>query len=164
MSGVNLTGTDAANYNLITPTNPTADITARSLTVTADASDKVYDGNNTASVTYSDNRVFGDVLTVSGSAAFDNKHVGSGKSVTVSGISLAGADAANYSVNTSASDTANISARTLSLDLTGDNRVYDGTTDATVSVADDRAAGDNIALTVRRRSAIRTWATEKPSV
>ena len=106
LSGVNLTGTDAANYNLITPTNLTADITARSLTVTADASDKVYDGNNTASVTYSDNRVSGDVLTVSGSAAFDNKHVGSGKSVTVSGISLAGADAANYSVNTSASDTA----------------------------------------------------------
>ena len=146
LSGVNLTGTDAANYNLITPTNPTADITARSLTVTADASDKVYDGNNTASVTYSDNRVSGDVLTVSGSAAFDNKHVGSGKSVTVSGISLAGADAANYSVNTSASDTANISARTLTLTLTGDNRVYDGTTDATVSVADDRVAGDNIAL------------------
>ena len=34
LSGVSLSGTDAANYNLLTPTNPTADITARDLTLT----------------------------------------------------------------------------------------------------------------------------------
>ena len=87
-----------------------------------------------------------DVLSVTGTASFANKNVGTGKTVTASSISLSGTDAGNYTVNTSATDTADITTRTLTVNLTGDNRVYDGTTDATISSTDDRVSGDNLAL------------------
>ena len=108
---MSVTGTDAGNYNVLTPTNPTADITARSLTITIAAANKVYDGNTNASVTYADNRVDSDVLSVTGTASFANKNVGTGKTVTASNISLSGTDAGNYTVNTSATDTADITTR-----------------------------------------------------
>ena len=54
-------------------------------------------------VTLGDNRISGDVLTLaSTSASFADKNVGTGKTVSVTGISLSGTDAANYSFNTSA--------------------------------------------------------------
>ena len=97
VTGISLLGSDAGNYSVASTGSTTANITARSLTVTADASDKVYDGNTTASVTYSDNRISGDDVSVSGTATFDNENVGSGKTVSISGISLSGDDAGNYS-------------------------------------------------------------------
>jgi hypothetical protein len=48
--------------------------------------------------------------------------------VSVIGISLTGADAANYTPNTAATATADIIARSLSVSATGINKVYDGTT------------------------------------
>ena len=47
------------------------------------------------------------------SASFANKNVGTAKSISVSGISVTGTDAANYSANTTASATADITARSL---------------------------------------------------
>jgi hypothetical protein len=41
----------ASNYTISTGQTTTADITAKTLTATASASNKVYDGNTTASVT-----------------------------------------------------------------------------------------------------------------
>jgi len=55
--------------------------------------DKAGDGTTTATVTPSDNRISGDVFAVSDVALFADKNVGSAKAVTVSGISLTGADA-----------------------------------------------------------------------
>ena len=79
------------------------------LAVTFTAASKVYDGNTTASLSSTDNRLGGDVLTVSASGNFTDKNVGTGKTVTVSGVSLSGADANNYTVSTSSiSTTANI--------------------------------------------------------
>src|SRR5207244_466114 len=94
---------------------------------------KVYDGTATATVTLSDNRVAGDVFTDSfTTATFNNKNVGTGKTVSVSGISISGTDAGNYTFNTTASTTANITARALTVSATADNKVYDGTTSATI--------------------------------
>src|SRR5205814_773257 len=108
------------------------DITARSLTVTATGVNKVYDGTTAATVTLADNRLAGDSLTTSyASATFATKNVGTNKSVTVSGISLTGPDAGNYTANTTAS-------------ATGVNKAYDGTTSATVSLSDNRIAGDGL--------------------
>jgi hypothetical protein len=62
-------------------------------------------------VTLSDNRVAGDVFTTSyTSASFADKNVGTGKTVSVSGITISGADAGNYTFNTTATATADITA------------------------------------------------------
>ena len=141
--GLSLSGADAANYSFNTTATTTADITAKILTITATGINKAYDGNTTATVTLSDNRVSGDVFTDSySSAAFSDKNAGTGKTVSVSGISISGADAANYSFNTTATTTADITAKILTITATGINKAYDGNTTATVTLSDNRTSGD----------------------
>src|SRR5205814_6311335 len=125
VSGISISGTDAGNYTFNTTASTTANITAQALTLTVTATgvDKVYDGTTTATVILSDNRVGGDVFTDSyTSASFANKNAGTGKAVGVGGISISGADAGNYSFNTTASTTASITARALVITATGVNR------------------------------------------
>jgi len=142
-TGLVLTGADAGNYTVNSTAMTTANITQRPLTVTAAGVNKVYDGTTTATVTFSDNRIVGDSLTVSGTASFANKVVGTAKPVTVTGIGISGADAANYSLsNTTASTSANITARPLTVSATGVDKVYDGNSTATVALSDNRVAGD----------------------
>ena len=142
VSGLTISGTDAGNYTLTQPA-ATANITAASLTVSATGVNKVYDGTTNATVTLTDNRVAGDVLTTSyTTASFADKTVGTGKTVSVSGISVTGTDASNYTFNTTTTTTANITARALTVSATGVNKVYDGTTTATVTLSDNRVAGD----------------------
>src|SRR6185436_11114881 len=91
----------------------------------------------------SDDRVAGDVFTDSYTAAsFSDKNVADGKLVSVSGIAITGTDAGNYTFNTTASTTADITARALTVSASGINKVYDGNADATVNLSDDRVAGD----------------------
>src|SRR6266487_980691 len=146
VSGLSLSGADAANYQLAsTSASTTANIAARSLTVTATGINKVYNGTTSVTVTLSDNRVAGDSLTTSyTSASFADKNVGTAKTVSVSSISISGTDAPNYSANTSATTTADITARSLTVSATATNKVYDGSTTATVTLADDRLAGDSL--------------------
>src|SRR5207237_732680 len=113
------------------------------LTISAHGVNKVYDGTTAATVTLSDNRVSGDVFTDSyTTATFDTKNVGAAKPVSVSGIAISGTDAGNYSFNTTASTTADITARALVISAQGVNKVYDGTTAATVTLTDNRVSGD----------------------
>ncbi|MBI2772711.1 MAG: filamentous hemagglutinin N-terminal domain-containing protein [Burkholderiales bacterium] len=161
VSGISATGTDAANYSVATSASTTANITARSLTVGATGQSKVYDGATGATVSYTDNRVAGDVLTVTGTGNFANKNVGTGKAISVTGISLGGTDSGNYSVNTTASTAADITARALSVTATGQNRTYDGTTAATVTLADNRVAGDVLTLGASASFADKNVATGK---
>ena len=124
VSGISISGTDAANYTANTTASTTADITARSLAVSATGVNKVYDGTTNATVTLSDNRVAGDSLTTSyTSASFADKNVGTAKTVSVSGIAVSGTDAANYTANTTASATANITAKGLTVSgITANNK------------------------------------------
>lgn len=152
ISGLTISGASAANYSLTQPT-ATASITSRSLTVTAKGVNKVYDGTTNATVTLSDNRVSGDVLTASyANASFTNKAVGAGKPVNVSGIAISGTDAANYALAaTTASTTANITAATLTVSgITAANKVYDGKTTATLNTTGAALsgviAGDTVTL------------------
>ena len=116
VSGITISGADAGNYTFNASATTTADITARALTVTATGVNKVYDGTTTATVTLSDNRVAGDVLADSyTTASFADKNVGTGKTVTVSGITISGTDAGNYTFNTTATTTADITARALTV-------------------------------------------------
>jgi hypothetical protein len=113
-TGFALGGSKASNYVLAsTSATTTANITTRALLVSATGVNKVYDGTTTATVTLSDNRVSGDDFTDSyASATFSDPNVGTGKTVTVTGISISGTDATNYLANTTATTTADITAAT----------------------------------------------------
>jgi hypothetical protein len=142
-----LSGTDALDYILVQPTGLTASITPRSLTVSAAGINKVYDASTAATVTLTDNRIAGDVLTVTSNDAFLDKNVGSGKYVSVSGIVISGADAFDYTVNTNTATSANITKASLAVGAVGVTKVYDATTGATVILADTPFAGDSVQAT-----------------
>ena len=124
----------------------------RTLTPQITASNKNYDGTTSATIL---TRTFTSALTVTedvsvtgGTATFASKTVGTGKTVTAIGLSLSGTAAAKYVLSsTSATTTANITARSLTVTASGENKVYDGTTAATVTLADNRIAGDVLTTT-----------------
>ena len=131
------------------------DISPRELTVAAvAAASKVYDGGVAATV---DRVTLGGVLgadAVSASATgnFDDRNVGIGKPVIVSAFALAGADAGNYRLAAhAAATTASITPRSLVAGgAVAADKVYDGTTLATVSGALDLGglvAGDLVSAT-----------------
>ena len=112
-SGLYLTGADAANYsvNITATATNTVTITPRTLVISATASSKKYDGTTTATVTLRDNRVTGDLITLSYAAAdFASATIGTGKTVTVTAITATGADAANYIFVNTVTTTASITA------------------------------------------------------
>ena len=143
VSGISISGTDAGNYTFNTTTSTTANITPFSLTVTATGMNKTYNGNTAATVTLSDNRFTGDMFTDSYTGAtFSDKNVANGKTVSVSGISISGTDAGNYTFNSTASTMANITPASLTVTATGVNKTYNGNTTATVTLSDNRVLND----------------------
>ncbi len=147
VSGLTLSGAKAGNYQLSSTTvnGAVGVITKRDLIVSATGSNKVYDGNTTAAVTLTDNRIEGDVFTDTYAAAnYSDKNVGTGKTISVTGISIGSSTAANnYNLtNTTATTTGNITKRDLIVSATGSNKVYDGNTTAAVTLTDNRIAGD----------------------
>jgi hypothetical protein len=160
--GLTVSGTDAANYNLSQPTT-SANVTPAPLTVTAAAADKVYDGTSTASATLSDNRVGGDSFSLSyTAAAFTDKHVGNGKTVNVTGIAVTGADAANYSANTTATSLASISPATLTGTVADQGRLYgQGNPTLTVNYA-GFVSGDNAGVLTGTLNISTSAATNSP--
>ena len=117
INGLGLSGQDAANYVLASNiASTTADITRASLIVSVTAASRVYDTTTGASVTLSDNRIGNDQLAFSTNGAkFSDKNAGMGKTVTVGGIAISGVDAGNYTVNGTASATANIAQAALTV-------------------------------------------------
>ncbi|MDR3492316.1 MAG: YDG domain-containing protein, partial [Gammaproteobacteria bacterium] len=141
--GLGLTGTDAANYTFNNTASTTANITPYALTISASGINKVYDAGTGATVNLSDNRLGSDVLSTSyGAASFADKNVANGKAVSVIGLGLTGADAANYTFNNTASTTANITPYALTISASGVNKVYDAGTGATVNLSDNRLGSD----------------------
>jgi hypothetical protein len=126
-------GADVGNYSITDQASTPANITPFALTVSAAGVNKVYDATTTATVNLSDNRFAGDMLTAAGSATFSDKNVATGKTVTATGLALAGADAANYTVNTTATTTADITALGITGSITAANKTYDATTAATIT-------------------------------
>lgn len=107
------------------------------------ANNKVYDGNTSATIAANSLPLVGvaggdEVTIASLTIEFDDKNVETGKTVGITAITLGGADASTYTVDLNdaltPTTTANITAVTLTVTgLMGDNKVYDGTTDATAS-------------------------------
>ncbi len=161
VSGIALTGDDAGNYLLRTPTaTTTGRIDPRPLAVSGVAAvNRVYDGTVNVVVNVSDaavdlsNRVGNDDVavqipvegTVVGTMA--NKAVGTGKAVTVPGLTLTGTEALNYTLNAANGVTVDISRKDLTVVYTGVDRVYDGSTYATVTGASaDIIPGDQVSF------------------
>ncbi|RJG05293.1 filamentous hemagglutinin N-terminal domain-containing protein [Noviherbaspirillum cavernae] len=134
----------AGNYQLAsTSATTTADIGKATVTVTgATANNKTYDGGTSATLSNIgtlSGLVGGEALSLSQTgAAFADKNAGSGKTVTLTGYSLAdgaGGLAGNYQLaSTSATTTADIGKATVTVTgAVADNKTYDGSTAATLS-------------------------------
>ncbi|UCJ18861.1 filamentous hemagglutinin N-terminal domain-containing protein [Pseudomonas sp. MM211] len=139
-SGIALTGDEANNYAFDTDAQiGTADIDRKTLTATADVANKTYDGTTTADLSNISliGIVDGDeskVNTSGGTGAFIDKNAGQDKSVTGSGIALAGDEANNYAFDTDAQiGTADIDRKTLTATADVANKTYDGSTVADLS-------------------------------
>ena len=142
ITNITLGGVDRNNYTVAENSQNTtsAAITAREVTVSGiTAADKVYDGNTTATLDCSKatftGMVAGDGLTVSSATGtFENENVSTGKTVTITNITLGGADKDNYSLDSApVTATAAITAKTLTnVNVSGVTvtKVYDGTTSA----------------------------------
>ena len=132
-------GADVNNYTITDQASTTADVTTKSLTATASAANKVYDASNTATTTLTLSGFIGtETVTSTNSSTFNNKNVGTGKTVTVNSITLAdgsnGGLASNYSISTGQTTTANVTAKPLSVSgITTSNKTYDGNTVATLN-------------------------------
>src|SRR2546430_7299158 len=75
-------------------------------------------------------------------ALFPTRRSSDLKPVTVTGISISGTDAGNYTANTSTTATADITPRTLLVTATAHNNGHGGTTAAVAHLNDDRVSGD----------------------
>ena len=83
-------GADVSNYSVTDQSSTTADITAKALTVTASVSNKTYDATNSATATLTLSGLIGsETLSTINTSTFNNKNVGTGKTVTVNSITLA---------------------------------------------------------------------------
>ena len=120
---------------------------------------KTYDGTTTATLSSGNYQLSGvvghDRVVLNGPiiGTYDTKDVGTGKTVSVSGLSLSGADAGNYllSNGSAAAPVGVIVAKPLAVTgITAQNRVYDGTTSATINtsaaVLSGAISGDDVSL------------------
>jgi hypothetical protein len=134
-TGYGLSGAAAGNYSLSQPT-VSADITAKGLTVAgAVATSRAYDGDT--NVVVSGGSLAGvlgaDGVTLGGTPAgtVASAAVGTSKVVTVTGYSISGAAAGNYTVAQPTDVTVNITPKALSITApTIVSKVFDGTTTA----------------------------------
>ncbi|PHQ32232.1 YDG domain-containing protein [Rhodopirellula bahusiensis] len=126
ITGLNLTGTDSANYVLASTTdNSSADITPLAINVIGlTGNDKIYDATTKATLsgTATVAALGADDVEVQGSAiaSFDDKNVGSSKSIVVDGLTLTGDDANNYSINQPTGLTADITPAPLTITANND--------------------------------------------
>jgi phosphotransferase system IIA component len=153
VTGTSLTGTQAGNYTLTQQTGLTANITPKALSVSGlSASNKIYDATTAATLTgtaalqtaeapgagtTSDGKPYtGDTVSIGGtpSGTFASKDVANGIAVTISGNTIGGAQAGNYTIIQQAGLTANITPKALTVSgLSASNKTYDATTTATLT-------------------------------
>jgi autotransporter-associated beta strand protein len=140
----------ATNYSFPSElfTNGTLTVAVAALKPSIAASDKVYDSTTSVSLTASNlaGVLPGDAVTLQvGSAGFGDKTVGTGKTVTASGLTLGGANAADYILSaTTATTTASITAASLTVKATAEDKTYDGTAVETSITLTDTPYGADV--------------------
>lgn len=160
ISGLTLTGTNANRYTLAAEgqqTSTTASITPKTITVTSgiSASNKTYDGNTNATLVCTsatfDGKISSDVLSVTGTGAFADKNVGEGKAVTISGLTLSGTSAGNYTLATSgnqSSTNANIEQLEATLSWGDTDLTFTGSAQAPTCTVGNLISPDECTVTV----------------
>ncbi|WP_018264822.1 two-partner secretion domain-containing protein [Methylosinus sp. LW4] len=130
-------------------------IAPKAITISSAVADKVYDGATSATLV--SGVANGGLVGLVGnqtlninytSAAFADKNAGTGKTVNIAytlADGASGGKASNYSV--AKTTTATIGQKPITATVAGQNKVYDGTTDDTISWAlPGTVAGDSLAL------------------
>ena len=130
-SQIKLNGTKADKYALVSAfSTTTATIIPKHIDAAVTVADKTYDRTTTAKVTDCNlvGIVGGDTVTCSTSSAnFSDANAGTNKTVTATGITLAGTDAGNYTLmNTTATTTADILKAPATVTLTNISQTYTG--------------------------------------
>ena len=160
-----LTGADAANYEYDAGIGNTlqlaaaADITPKALTVTGlTGMTRTYDGTTTVTLDQSFAGLNGvilgdDVSLATALGAYADKNAGNGKIITVTGLSLSGAEAGNYTVSvTPGTVTGDVEKAVITAvsGLSAQSKVYDGgdaaTLDASGAVLTGFVSGDDLTL------------------
>jgi len=120
-------------------TTYTVTITAKHITGAFTASNKTYNGDNSATVLTRtlNGTVVGDDVTLSGgTATFSDANVANGKTVTLTGATLIGAKASSYVLDSVATTTANITQANLTITADDISKAY-GATDPTLTASYD---------------------------
>jgi len=165
-TGYGLSGSQAGNYSLTQPTL-SANITPKPLKVIGlTANNKIYDGTTAATVSGTASLVgviTGDAVSLAGTPVlqFASANVGTGIAITASGYALSGNQAGNYTLTQPTALTANITRKALTISgAMVANKVYDGTTVATVSFAGANLSGvlANDEVSLSAKDAIGTFA------
>jgi hypothetical protein len=127
------------------------------------ANDKTYDGTVAATGAIGlTGVVAGDAVSAAGTYAFADKTAATGKTVTASGVTLAGGDAGNYSLASVSTDTADILKKSVTGALSANDKTYDGTVVATGSIGlTGVLAGDAVSASGGYAFADRNAATDK---
>jgi trimeric autotransporter adhesin len=137
-TGFTLSGADAGNYRLgSTSATSTGTITRKAVDVGIAAADKTYDRSRAATLTsgptLSGVRPGDDVEVEVGPAGATFADATAGTHDVTAPLVVAGAQAGNYTVPTSATDRAEITAKAVSAAFTVTTRRYDGTTAAGIA-------------------------------
>ena len=135
-------GNSGNNYAVTFANNTTGVITAKTLTVTGiTANNKTYDTTTAATLNTGSAAlvgvVTGDNITLNTGAAtgtFASTNVGTGITVTVSGLTITGTDAGNYSL-TEPTTTANITQATPTVMVAGGPFTYNGNAQTATATA-----------------------------
>ncbi len=139
ISGYSIAGTNSGNYTLSQPTGLTGNITPATLTITGiSINNKVFDNTTSATITGTPNLVGviagGVTLGGSPSATFNTAAVGTSKPITLSGYSISGANAGNYSLTQPTGLTANITQKPITIvGISINDKVFDNTPSATIA-------------------------------
>ncbi len=135
-------GNGGNNYTVSTATNNTGVITRAPVTANIGAANKPYDGTTTAAITGCS---LSGVLTVdtgnvtcnASGATFVSANAGTW--TVTAAVSLAGGSSGNYALTSAAASTsATITQIPLTVTATGVKKDFDGTTNATVTLSDNR--------------------------
>ncbi len=128
-------GNGGLNYS-VTSSSASGTITPAPLTVTAQADNRVYNGTNNSAVAPVVTGTTYDAVGTNASQVYDNKNVGSGKTLTASGLLMNdGNSGANYAISYVANTSGVITPAALAINAVTDSKVYDATTGSSGVVA-----------------------------
>jgi uncharacterized protein YjdB len=157
-----VTATGAGNYT--GTKEQTFTIGKLTLTATGIASDKTYNGTNTASVGLTlTNKVGTDDVSLVATAVFADANVGNGKTVTVQSITLDGADKGNYNAPDPASITgitANITVADYTYTIQATQSIAGGSTTSAIA-APASGTGVTVSGTAETVSGTLEWFTNQ---